>query len=176
LTLGRVQLGGALGDRALVEVDLSLALVVGALVAVDVVLRDDALLLQLAVALVVDAGVGEAGLVLVELGLGALQIGARLVNHDLERAWIDLGAQLPRLDLGVVVAIETLDDARDVGSDLDRDDRVDRARGHDRAHNIAGAHRRCDVVRLRRLLLLSRVNGRAGSNPANSRNQRRRGR
>ena len=68
------------------------------------------------------------------LRLGDVEIGLVLVDHRLIRARIDLGADLALLHLRVVVAVQLLDHAGDIGADDDGEHRIDRAgRRHGRA-------------------------------------------
>ena len=71
--------------------------------------------------------VGEISLVLFELCLRDRQIRLRLIDQRLIRPRIDLGADLTFLHLGVVVAVELLNDAGNVGPDNDRELGVDSA-------------------------------------------------
>jgi hypothetical protein len=106
-----VQAGRALLDRRLVDLHLRDRLIVRALVVVDGVARHDPVVEQSLIARVAHPGVGEARLVLLQLRLGVREIGRILVHHHLIGTRIDLGAQLARLHLRVVVAVAGLDGA-----------------------------------------------------------------
>ena len=72
---------------------------------------------QLGISLVIDLRVGQAGLVLVELCPGNGEVRLILIDHRLIGARIDLCTDLTLFDLGVVIAEQLLNDARDVGAD-----------------------------------------------------------
>ena len=55
----------------------------------------------------------------------------------------------PLGDLGVEVYVQLVDHSRDLRTDLDRRDRVDRARGLDYLSDVAFFHFRCKVLRFR---------------------------
>ena len=95
----------------------------------------------------VDLGVDDVRLGLDELRLRHGEVGRGLIDHRLVGAGVDGGADLPGLDLGVVVAGKRLDDTRHIAADDDRELGIDRAgRGHG-AHDGAARHRRRDIVR-----------------------------
>src|SRR5208282_1540046 len=88
----------------------------------------------------------EIRAVLVEHSLIAQKLAGILIKYRLIRAWIDLGADLIRSHLCVVVAVKILNYARDVGPDNDREYGIDGSRGGRRAGDGAARGRYCDVM------------------------------
>ena len=104
---------------------------------------------ELILALVTDLRVDDIGLVLDELGLGQVQVGLVLIHDHLIGLGIDLCAQLPLMDPGVVVAVEGLDRARDISPHLDDHHRIDRSTGGDGGDDIALGHGGRHITRRR---------------------------
>ena len=140
------EFGLALLDCRLVDHDLRLRLVVDALRLVGDVEGNRFLLRQQRHASGIDLCVLEVCLVFFELRLGDRQDRLVLVDHRLIGTGIDLGADLPFRDPGIVVARELLDDAGHVTADDDRQHRVDRPGRGDGAGDRTARHRRRRIV------------------------------
>ncbi len=83
-----------------------------------------------------------------QLGLAAVELRGGLVDGNLEGRRIDGSANLARLDLRIEVAREGLYRAGNIGADLHRGARVDRAGDIDRALHIALRHLGSHIARL----------------------------
>ena len=92
-----------------------------------------------------ELGVDEIGLVLDELGPGHRQVGLILIHDDLIGFRVDLCAELTLVDAGVVVAAQGIDRARDIGSDLHGDHRVDGSAGGDGRDDVSARDRRGEI-------------------------------
>jgi len=91
----------------------------------------------------------EIRTVLVEHSLIAQKLAGILIEYRLIRAWIDLGADLIRSHLCVVVAVKVLNYARDVGPDNDREYGIDGSRCGYGASNRATPRRSAHVLHRR---------------------------
>ena len=99
--------------------------------------------------LVERAGAGEVLRLVLVFGLAACQLGLRLLELGLQGHLVHLGDELPGLHVVVVVDVEPVDDARDLGTHFDLGHRLDRSGGHYRVADGDAAGRgrlQCDVV------------------------------
>src|SRR4051812_36468881 len=108
--------------------------VIGRLGGVEVGLRDQAGVGQPLLAVVGDLGARH-----LDLRLG--DVGPALLDGLLEGGGIELGEELPLLDLAVEVGVEPGDDARDLAADLDRGDGREGPRGIDGRRDAPRADR-----------------------------------
>ena len=115
IELGGLCIGLVEADRALVLVD-DIDLILGLLT------RDRVLLSQFLVTFEIYA-------ILVEHGLIARELAAILIERCLIGARVNLGAHLSRAHLGIVITINILNDAGDVGADNNSQHRIDGPRG-----------------------------------------------
>ncbi|MGA8323397.1 MAG: hypothetical protein WB774_21920, partial [Xanthobacteraceae bacterium] len=95
----------------------------------------------------VAAQASEISAILVQDRLIAQKLAAILVKCCLVRPRVDLGADLPRLDVTIVVATESLNGARDVGTKNDSPRRIDCSRRRHRTRNAAARHRHGCIAR-----------------------------
>ena len=126
----------------LVELDGPFVLVDDVGLVLGLLARDRVLLSQFLIAREIDA-------VLVEHRLIAQQLAGILIERRLIGARIDLGADLTRPHLGVVVAVNVLNYAGVVGPDDDREHRIDGSGGGRGARNRAARDRHGDVMHRR---------------------------
>ena len=141
IDLSGLQYRGFLGNLRGIKMGERDRLFVGVARGVVRIMRDGVCRQQGVVALLIDLGIGDIGLIFVELGPGRVQLGLILIHNNLIGLRIDRGTQLTALDARIEVAAERLDCARDIGAHLHGDHGIDRSAGTDGRDDIASRYR-----------------------------------